>query len=75
MGTTGSGKTSFINLVSGSDFRIGRGLKSCTKTVQVSKPFELDDRPVILIDTPGFDDTEKSDTDILHIIAEDLAMT
>ena len=75
MGATGSGKTSFVNLVSGSDFRVGRGLKSCTNVVQVSKPFELDDKPIVLIDTPGFDDTHKSDIDILRIIAHYLAVT
>lgn len=32
-------------------------------------PFAIDGRPVILIDTPGFDDTTKSDTDILKMIA------
>lgn len=44
MGPTGSGKTSFINLVSGSDLRVGRGLQSCTSTVQVAPPFQLDGR-------------------------------
>ncbi|TDL23892.1 hypothetical protein BD410DRAFT_720398 [Rickenella mellea] len=69
MGGTGSGKTTFINLLSGSELRVGWGLKSCTSTVQVSKPFELDDYVVTLIDTPGFDDTTRSDADILNMIA------
>ncbi|KAJ8521897.1 hypothetical protein ONZ45_g1470 [Pleurotus djamor] len=75
MGATGSGKTTFINKVSGSELRIGRGLQSCTTAVQLSKPFELDDRWVTLIDTPGFDDTTKSDTDVLTMIAAFLAST
>ena len=29
----------------------------------------VDDYPVVFIDTPGFDDTHKSDTEILTIIA------
>ncbi|KAF9004032.1 P-loop containing nucleoside triphosphate hydrolase protein [Cyathus striatus] len=75
MGATGSGKTTFINLVSGSTLRVGRGLKSCTSSVQVANPFELDGRNITLIDTPGFDDTTKSDTDILRMIAAFLATT
>jgi predicted GTPase len=75
MGATGSGKTTLINLASGSNLRVGRGLKSCTSTVQTSMPFEFDDRRVVLIDTPGFDDTNKSDTDILRMIAHYLATT
>jgi len=63
----------FINIASGSKFLIGKGLNSCTDVVQVSDPFELDGRKVTLIDTPGFDDTTKSDTDVLRIISEYLA--
>jgi predicted GTPase len=33
----------------------------------------LKGRPVTLIDTPGFDDTTKSDSDILRMIAAFLA--
>ncbi|KAJ7096526.1 P-loop containing nucleoside triphosphate hydrolase protein [Mycena belliarum] len=75
MGPTGSGKTSFINIVSGSNLRIGRTLQSCTSTVQIAPAFQLDGRWVTLIDTPGFDDTSKSDTDILTLIAAFLAKT
>jgi predicted GTPase len=59
----------FINLVSGSNLRVGRGLKSCTNIVQMAMPFEIDGRSITLIDTPGFDDTTRSDTDILKMIA------
>ncbi|KAF9460974.1 P-loop containing nucleoside triphosphate hydrolase protein, partial [Collybia nuda] len=69
MGATGSGKTTFINLISHSDLRVGNSLRSCTKAVQLSVPFKLSGRSVTLIDTPGFDDTTKSDTDILKMIA------
>jgi hypothetical protein len=65
----------FTNLVSGSKLRIGEGLESCTAQVQVSKPFEVDGRLVELIDTPGFDDTTKSDADILKMIATYLCNT
>ena len=49
------------------------GLESCTAEVQVTNEFTLDGRAVTLIDTPGFDDTSKSDTEILKLIALFLA--
>jgi predicted GTPase len=58
-----------INSASGSDLTVGEGLKSCTYDVNVALDFELDGRVVKLIDTPGFDDTNRSDTDILAAIA------
>ncbi|KAK7682396.1 hypothetical protein QCA50_014601 [Cerrena zonata] len=72
MGATGSGKSSFINLAAGSTLQVGNGLLSCTDRVEVA-PFELDGRMVTLIDTPGFDDTNMSDTEILNMIALFLA--
>lgn len=69
MGATGSGKTTFINIASGSNLRVGMGLESCTNEVQMSQSFMLDGKRVVLIDTPGFDDTTKSDTDVLKMIA------
>lgn len=35
----------------------------------------LDGRKILLIDTPGFDDTEKSDVDILQLLADHLQST
>ena len=46
---------------------------SVTDKVQAAPPFDLDGRRVTLIDTPGFDDTNRSDTDILNMIAAFLA--
>ena len=63
----------FINLASGSNLRVGTGLDSCTAEVQLAKKFTLDGRSVTLIDTPGFDDTVLSDSDILEMIAAFLA--
>jgi hypothetical protein len=62
-------------MASGSHLRIGMDLESCTAQVQLADEFTLDRRPIILIDTPGFDDTNKSDTDILKLIAAFLATT
>lgn len=50
-------------------------MKSCTAEVAVAKQFTLDKRPVLLIDTPGFDDTKVSDAQILEKIASFLAVT
>ena len=69
------GSPQFINLVSGSKLRIGVGLESCTAEVQLANEFTLGGRTVTLIDTPGFDDTTKSDTEILKMIAGYLAAT
>ena len=63
----------FINLASGSSLRVGMGLGSCTAEVKLADKFNLDGRSVTLIDTPGFDDTTKSDSDILEMIAAFLA--
>ncbi|OSX64606.1 hypothetical protein POSPLADRAFT_1044118 [Postia placenta MAD-698-R-SB12] len=73
MGPTGAGKTTFINLASGSQLRVGSGLESETAYIQLSKPFILDKYQIVLIDTPGFDDTTKSEADVLRGIAEYLA--
>ncbi|KAH8103310.1 P-loop containing nucleoside triphosphate hydrolase protein [Cristinia sonorae] len=73
MGATGTGKSTFVNLASGSNFQVGEGLKSCTPVVQISEPFVLSGRRMRLIDTPGFDDTTKSDSEVLRMIADFLA--
>ena len=51
------------------------GLESCTDKVTLTDEFTLDGRRVILMDTPGFDDTSKTDTEVLRIIASFLATT
>lgn len=58
-----------MNQVSKSYLKVGDDLKSCTSEIQESEEFILDNRRVVLIDTPGFDDTHKSDTDVLKAIA------
>ena len=62
----------FVNNVSGSLLKIGHELDSCTSETQVSEEFELDGKRVVLIDTPGFDDTNRGGADILRSIAEPL---
>ena len=65
----------FINLASGSNLQVGNDLDSCTAEVQPTVEFTVDERVVILIDTPGFDDASMRDTDILKLITAFLATT
>ena len=51
------------------------GLTSCTAGIQLADEFTIDGRRVILIDTPGFDDTNVSDAEILNMIGAFLATT
>jgi len=55
---------------------VGRGLRSFTediRTVRITHP--TNGRPILLVDTPGFDDTSKSDVEILAMIANFLVKT
>ncbi|KAF9449511.1 P-loop containing nucleoside triphosphate hydrolase protein [Macrolepiota fuliginosa MF-IS2] len=70
MGPTGAGKSTFINTVSGVDVQVGNGLESCTQVLQAvscNDPFQ--NRDFVFVDTPGFDDTHRSDVEILEEIA------
>ncbi|KAL2880203.1 hypothetical protein SGCOL_004590 [Colletotrichum sp. CLE4] len=69
MGVTGSGKSSFVSMCCGKQVKIGHDLNSCTSVVQIHS-FKLSpNQTVYLIDTPGFDDTDISDTEVLRAIA------
>ncbi|PVF93013.1 P-loop containing nucleoside triphosphate hydrolase protein [Serendipita vermifera] len=59
LGNTGCGKSTFINDASRSnDMVVSCSFKSCTTKVTATRPFDIDDRPIILLDTPGFDNTQ-----------------
>lgn len=73
-GPTGAGKTTFINAVCGSHLRVGTSLQSCTDKVQTAY-CNINGENITLIDTPGFDDTYKSQADILKDIADFLEQT
>ena len=78
MGVTGVGKSYFIREVSGLDVTTSGGLESCTSVVQEYRfPFEFANinTTVTLVDTPGFNDTFRSDADILKEIAQWMAST
>jgi hypothetical protein len=67
-----AGFLQFISAVVGYDTGIGHNLTSCTTDIQVfriSFP-ELVDANLVLIDTPGFDDAERSDARILEMISD-----
>ncbi|KAL5336961.1 P-loop containing nucleoside triphosphate hydrolase protein [Aspergillus crustosus] len=68
MGITGVGKSTFISKLIGEDIGIGHDLTSYTKGVGMHS-MALKDRLVYLIDTPGFNDTWRSDTEILKEIS------
>ncbi|KAH7114770.1 hypothetical protein B0J13DRAFT_681560 [Dactylonectria estremocensis] len=69
MGVTGSGKSSFISLCSKKSVKIGHDLTSCTSTVDVYAYDVSRESTVYLIDTPGFNDSTKTDREVLREIA------
>ncbi|KAK5659405.1 hypothetical protein OQA88_606 [Cercophora sp. LCS_1] len=81
MGMTGSGKTTFISHLASPEDKPGAGHSLRSSTVGTSRyrvriPAHLrgasiyDD--IVLVDTPGFDDTTRSDLDVLRTIADEL---
>ncbi|KAF2723147.1 P-loop containing nucleoside triphosphate hydrolase protein [Polychaeton citri CBS 116435] len=75
MGVTGSGKSTFIRAASQLDeVKVGHGWESCTAIVE---PFDFTykGRKITLIDTPGFNDTNKTETEVLREIADWLDST
>jgi hypothetical protein len=48
---------------------VGHSLHSCTDRIQVSPRFRCAGRDVVLVDTPGFNDTDMSDAEVLKKIA------
>jgi predicted GTPase len=77
MGPTGAGKSSFIKKATGFDSRIGHELQSCTTEIGIIRVqcVERSHFDVVFVDTPGFDDTNKSDGEILEMIAQWLNTT
>ncbi|KAL0630929.1 hypothetical protein Q9L58_010217 [Maublancomyces gigas] len=49
---------------------VSRKLESCTKTVEASDMFEVGGYMVRLVDTPGFNDDELTDAQVLSMIAD-----
>ena len=59
----------FVNHATSGNLQVGDDLGSRTSFVQTCS-FCLDGRQVVLVDTPGFNDTDLSDIDILQRIAD-----
>jgi len=75
MGVTGSGKSTFIQTASKVDsINVGHDFKSCTAEV-VPYRFTRNGYDITLIDTPGFNDTLRSETEVLKEIAGWLDIT
>ncbi|KAF1830685.1 hypothetical protein BDW02DRAFT_591715 [Decorospora gaudefroyi] len=66
MGITGCGKTTFVNYFSETPLAVGHGLDSCTNSVQVVPCTLNDGVKIYLVDTPGFDDSTRTDSEILQ---------
>ncbi|KAG2008025.1 TKL/TKL-ccin protein kinase [Coprinopsis cinerea AmutBmut pab1-1] len=84
MGLTGAGKSTFVNYLLGPErknehLKVGEGLSSCTAFVQpVVLPLnreatQREEARIVVVDTPGFDDTLVEDVDVLKRIAAWLA--
>jgi GTP-binding protein EngB required for normal cell division len=73
LGVTGAGKSTFVSLCSGQQAEIGDSLESCTKEVESFTFMYSDKIRVHLVDSPGFDDTNKSDADVLKDISNWMA--
>jgi GTP-binding protein EngB required for normal cell division len=71
MGPTGSGKSTFIDCAARQDGQnVGHQLRTFTtdiRTVRVDHPTL---GSVVFVDTPGFDNTAKSDVEVLTVIAD-----
>ncbi|KAF2838349.1 hypothetical protein M501DRAFT_1058512 [Patellaria atrata CBS 101060] len=68
-GMTGTEKSTFISNVAGQDVEIGHGLQGYTHAV-IEVHCQIGPYAVTLVDTPGFDDTNHSGSEVLAIIAE-----
>lgn len=74
MGVTGVGKTSFVNVAMGQDRVWDNSLESSTTGIQRSEPIPYydfpDGREVVLLDTPGFDNADIPDIEVLARLVE-----
>ncbi|KAJ7587373.1 kinase-like domain-containing protein [Mycena floridula] len=78
MGPVGTGKSSFINYAMGRTVAaVSHGMDSGTKKIQAFTCVHPDGsgRRIVLVDTPGFDDSEKSDYEILVALSQWLVQT
>ncbi|KAF1960062.1 hypothetical protein CC80DRAFT_465621 [Byssothecium circinans] len=69
MGVTGCGKTTFVNYFADYQLQVGNQLMSCTQNVQVVPCTLEGNGKIYLVDTPGFDDSMRTDSEILREVA------
>ncbi|KAI2465917.1 hypothetical protein F4781DRAFT_434923 [Annulohypoxylon bovei var. microspora] len=68
LGMTGSGKSTFVARCTGKQVHTGHDIFSCTDSISIFDYIDDEGRRVYLIDTPGFDDTSRSDADTLQVL-------
>ncbi|KAF2624832.1 hypothetical protein BU25DRAFT_314465, partial [Macroventuria anomochaeta] len=68
MGLTGAGKSAYISRLTEQNVAIGHTLQSCTTKVNGYPYQRPNGQRIWLIDTPGFDDTDKANPAILREI-------
>ncbi|KAJ4365015.1 hypothetical protein N0V83_008631 [Neocucurbitaria cava] len=74
MGATGVGKSSLVGAISGQPVAVGHTLSSCTSECQAWEYSAGPNHIVQVVDTPGFNDTKRSDIDILSSISSWLSL-
>ncbi|KAL2818459.1 hypothetical protein BDW59DRAFT_165534 [Aspergillus cavernicola] len=82
LGATGSGKSSFISQCSRKPVEVGHDLSSCTSDLTITSfpYYSSNSNPprshtIYLIDTPGFNDTNRPDSDTLTHICHYLSIS
>jgi hypothetical protein len=67
----------FINTATGGGCVVGHGLESCTEDITITKfqRLERSDLDIVFVDSPGLDNANKSDAEILDMIADWLKTT
>lgn len=75
MGMTGSGKSTFISKATRNhDVAVGHSLRSATHNLTEYRT-RIGKSDYIFLDTPGLNDTERGEVDIVQSLCEDLAPT
>ncbi|KAI6021991.1 hypothetical protein EDC04DRAFT_2575425 [Pisolithus marmoratus] len=69
MGISGSGKSSFIANVTSTDEGVGHSLVSCTTEIKATRAV-VEGSSVVLVDTPGFHNTDRSDLEVSQMISD-----
>ena len=74
LGYAVSEREQFISAATGVDVGIGHDLESCTSEIGMTK-MSFPDYEIVFVDTPGFDNTTISDSEILKMISDWLGKT